>query len=305
MEHISIREPTASGGVVDRIITAEKKTKKKVTTSITQYGGIILSAFITIVTIVLVTTDFRLLAKGDIIYLGLDFFLLMFCSYTVYISCADSGRSAGLRTDIYDKWVVRYDLLKATVFNHHYQEALIRFCKQYVQNELKTARENELVLTAISYDLYLEKYLNKDKNDIEADESLSESEKKAIIRANRLKPVELDTKMLLRRGRSSTRRQPLEISPETKRAINYGVKLAGTFFIALFLSLLIIDVAVSPTWSVIATVFSKLLTIGINAFQGYKFGYQNIVVDTVNYMNDQCDLLEQGIQYAETEKKAA
>lgn len=43
----------------------------------------------------------------------------------------------------------------------------------------------------------------------------------------------------------------------------------------------------------------KLFPIVLNGFTGYKSGYENIVVDTVNYMNDQSDLMRQLIHYVE------
>ena len=35
----------------------------------------------------------------------------------------------------------------------------------------------------------------------------------------------------------------------------------------------------------------------LNGIMGYKMGYENIAVDTVNYMLDQIDLMEEFIQY--------
>ena len=43
----------------------------------------------------------------------------------------------------------------------------------------------------------------------------------------------------------------------------------------------------------------KLFPIVLNGFTGYQSGYNNIVVDTVNYMNDQADLMRQLIHYVE------
>ena len=43
----------------------------------------------------------------------------------------------------------------------------------------------------------------------------------------------------------------------------------------------------------------KLCPVILNGFTGYKFGYENIVYDTVNYMSDQIDLMHQFKQYIE------
>lgn len=65
------------------------------------------------------------------------------------------------------------------------------------------------------------------------------------------------------------------------------------------MSIIVLEAVVEPTWVLIATCCLKLMAVVINGFNGYKFGYENIVFDTVNYMSDQTDLMTQAVQYVE------
>jgi hypothetical protein len=41
----------------------------------------------------------------------------------------------------------------------------------------------------------------------------------------------------------------------------------------------------------------RILAVVVNGFSGYQFGYDNVTVDRVNYMNDQCDLMDQALRF--------
>jgi hypothetical protein len=62
---------------------------------------------------------------------------------------------------------------------------------------------------------------------------------------------------------------------------------------------IVVDFVIEPTWIMFVSCMLRLMLVVLNGFSGYKFGYENIVYDTVNYMDDQTDLMEQAIQYFE------
>ena len=103
--------------------------------------------------------------------------------------------------------------------------------------------------------------------------------------------------MIMKRGRGSSRRAPLGTKPETKKSIKFGTKFVTTFLVSFIMSIIVLDMVVEPTWVIFAACMLKLLAVVMNGFTGYKFGYENIVFDTVNYMDDQTDLMEQAMQY--------
>ena len=76
-------------------------------------------------------------------------------------------------------------------------------------------------------------------------------------------------------------------------------KFASTFAVAVLMVGITLNPKSDLTWGTFAECILKLFPIVLNGFAGYKSGYENIVVDTVNYMNDQSDLMRQLIHYVE------
>lgn len=180
------------------------------------------------------------------------------------------------------------------------QGRLTEFCRFYIDDELKSARTAILTEVGISYSDYQNKYCGKDKKTLQQDEKLSVVQIAAILRANKTKPVKLTPEMILKRGRGSASRSPLGVKPETKRALTFGSKFCTTCITSVLTGVIMLDVIVNPTWATFAACCLKLLPIVLNGFLGYKSGFDNITVATINYIGDQSDLLQRAIQYIES-----
>lgn len=292
-EKIPIREKK---NTVEGALIAVESAKRKTVKTLLDNAGMIVGVFLLFVVAVVTTTDVSVQTAAENAALGLEFFVLLFCSYGMYINMTDSGRKQGLATTIYKDTCKRYEELKNKIITSGKQVALAEFCKSYVSEELKSARTSILANVGISYEMYEEKLLGKDLDNLE--EALTEAQKKAVRLANKLKPVKLTSDMILKRGRGSARRTPLSIDPGKKRSFVFGGKFATTALTSILMGWIALDVITEPSWGVFASVMLKMLAVVLNGFSGYQFGYENIVSDTVNYMNDQSDLMEQVVQAA-------
>jgi len=302
MEKINITTPrsdTSSGNAFEDAVALENKVKKKITKGFANYAGIFVGVFLMFAVIVIVTTDISLTSFEQVAALGLDFFLLLFCSYSMYINCSDSGMRAGLANKGYIDTLAVFEEHKKTIVERRMQVRLPEFCRHYIEEELKNSRMDVLVIVGLSYDIYKEKYMSMDKEKVKALAELSEVQKEAVIKANAITPVKLTPEMIMKRGRGSNRTSPLGVKPETKKMLNFGGKFLTTFLVSLMMVIMVFDVVIEPTWAIVASCVLKLLAVVMNGFGGYKFGYENIVFDTVNYINDQTDLMRQAIQYIE------
>lgn len=255
-------------------------------------------AFILFTVVVVMTTDIRLVTISSITDLGLEFFLLLFGSYGMYITCADGGISKGYATDIYKASVTRFDELKARI-----EESMLsrmnEFCAQYVDEELKKTRMQYLSLVCIPYEVYIEKYVNLGKKDIKALPGLSDSQKKAINRANSVKRIRLTPERVMTLGRTVHTRSVLAVTPGTMKNITFSAKIVKMSFISICMSMIALDIILEPSWTVFAEVCLKLAAVVINGFDGHMEGFKNITVHTVNYVNHQSSLMQQAIQYIE------
>lgn len=276
--------------------------RRKVSAYIIGNARTLMIAFILFAVVVVMTTDIRLVTISSITDLGLEFFLLLFGSYGMYICCADGGINKGYATDIYKTSVARFEGLKTRI-----EESMLSrmndFCYHYVDEELKKTRMQYLGLVCIPYEVYIEKYVNLGKKEIKALPGLTETQKKAIRKANRVKRIRLTPERMMTLGKTVHTRSVLAITPNTMKNITFSAKIVKMSFISLCMSMIAFDIIKEPTWTVFAEVCIKLATVIINGFDGHREGFYNITVHTVNYVNQQSSLMQQAIQYITTTKE--
>lgn len=294
-----IQDSGMSSEGFEQAILLEHDQKRRLAKSLFNNAGIVMGVFLMFAVIVAVTTDMRLTSFEEVAALGMDFLTLLFLSYSMYVNCSDSGMRAGLQSDTYKAGFEKFETLKKHIIEAGIQGHLGKFCYYYIEREHRLARTTVLAIAGLSYDRYYSSYVGKDKDTIMCDNSLSKAQKMAIMKANKIAPIRLTPEMIMKRGRSSHRRAPLGITPESKKGINFGAKFASTLLISLGMSMIVLEAVEEPTWEIVATCCLKLLAVALNGFNGYKFGYENIVFDTVNYMEDQADLMQQAVVYYE------
>jgi len=295
MEQIKNDNKPQTGQTIERM----SKTQKKVARTILNNTGMIVGFFIIFVVIVVFTTDVKLTGAMQWAELGLVFFILLFCSYSMYVNYANSGTRAGRKSDLYIDSYEKYNDKKKYIIDKKYQARSSEFCRYYISEELKNSRTSVLSEVGIDYDVYTEKYLGKDKKHLETIKDLSKTQVLAIIKANSITPIKLTPEMIMKRGRGNNSREPLGTKPETKKRIHLGTKFVSTCITSFVTGVIVLDVIINPTWATFVACCLKVLLVVLNGFMGYKMGYENIVVDTVEYMNDQVDLMNQLIQYVE------
>lgn len=295
-------EPIKPDGGEKRTTGMEKinRAQRRVTRSVVNNAAWFIGFFIVFIVVVVFTTDINLSNGLGWAQFGLTFFILLFCTYSMFANFYSSGARAGKSTDLYSEAFKHYDELKKIVIDRKMQGRLTEFCRHYIDDELESARTAILTEVGISYSDYQKEYCGKDKKTLQENEKLSAVQIVAILRANKTKPVKLTPEMILKRGRGSASRSPLGVKPETKRALTFGSKFCTTCITSVLTGVIMLDVIVNPTWATFAACCLKLLPIVLNGFLGYKSGYDNITVATVNYIGDQSDLLQRAIQYIES-----
>lgn len=270
--------------------------RRKVSQFVTGNARPLMIAFILFVVVVVMTTDIKLVTISSITDLGLEFFILLFSSYGMYVCCADSGIKNGYATEEYKKSVDRFDVLKNRI-----EESMLsrmnEFCNHYLDEELRKTRMQYLSVACIPYDIYMDKYVKLDKKEIDAVTDLTSLQKKAVKKANRIRRIKLTPEMIMTQGKTFHSRSVFTTTPDTMKNIAFGVKIFKMGFLSICMSLIALDIILQPSWAVFAEVCLKLATVIINGFDGHKDGYNNITIHTVNYVNNQCSLMQQAIQY--------
>lgn len=253
--------------------------------------------FILFTVIVVTTTDVRFMTKSDWRDLGLEFFILLFCSYGMYVCCMDGGVKKGYSSENYNTCLNRFRDLKEKVENTMLTQ-MGEFCVHYCDEELRKARMQYLAVVCIPYEEYMEKYVKLGKSEIVKITELTTAQKKAVIKANSIKRIKLTPEMIMTQGRAGHARSPLAFSPDKMKYIALSAKIAKMSFVTIFVTLIALDPLLDPSWNVFVKACLKLVSVIINGFDGHKDGLENVNVFTVNYMNNQSSLMQQALQYA-------
>lgn len=272
--------------------------RKKLSQYILGNARMFMISFILFTVTVVMTTDIKLVTVSSITDLGLDFFVLLFASYGMYVCCADGGIKSGYSTEVYKAAVARFDDLKNKI-----EESMLtrmdEFCTHYVDEELRKMRMQYLSVVCIPYDVYIEKYVHLGKDEVNALPELKESQKKAVLKANRVKRIKLTPERIMTLGKTIHTRSALAVTPDVMKNIAFGKKIVKMSFISLCMSMVSLEIIMQPSWTVFAEVCLRLVTVVINGFTGHQEGFNNISVHTVNYVNNQSALMQQAIQYIE------
>ncbi len=295
MEMIPQEEKPVGVAVLDTL----DSTKKKAAKTLLNYSSMIVGVFLVLVFVFAFTAELDFTSAVTWVELGLTFFVMIFCSYSMYINFSDSGTRAGRLSNTYVEAKKAHDELKGFIVNNKMQFRLAEFCKYYTDTELKQSREKILSNEGLRYDAYEKEYIGKDKATIAENKDLSKKQVKAIVRANNLKPIRLTPEMILKCGRLDIRRNPLGVSPESKKMFNFATKFITTVLTSVLTGVIVFNVIAEPSWSTVVACCLKVLPVILNGFMGYKMGYENVAVDTVNYMNDQTSMMQQFLQYVE------
>lgn len=129
------------------------------------------------------------------------------------------------------------------------------------------------------------------------EKKLSKMQADTILSANKVKPITLTPDMIFKRGRGNNKRSPLGMNPQTKKKWNFGIKFITTLITSVLMSLIVCEVIITPNWATFAACLLKLFAVSMQGVFGYKMGFENIVVDTVEYMRDQIDLMQHFLEY--------
>ena len=286
------RIPPRDRSTVSEAMTTVDEFKKKTVRAVLNNSGSLISIFIILVVGVVMTTEIRFDSAADFASLGLDFFVLLLCSYGMYVNLAASGTKQGLLSPDYLNMQSRYDALNEKI-NNGQRDKLIAFCEDYVEKELKSTRTIILANVGISYETYAEKYIGKDK----IDEALTKLQNAAIKKANGVKPIKLTPDMIVTKTMGNPRRSPLGLAPSIKKTLVFSGKFSTTALTSLLTVWIALDVIMNPDWNVLVMALLRILTVVLNGFSGWQFGYDNVVVDRVNYLSEQCDLMEQALRF--------
>ena len=251
-----------------------------------------------IIVIVMAGGDVKLKDFNSVINIGLEYFVLLFCTQGVYNNNFGGGMDKGKLSDLYLKAKERYEELKEKIIASGQAYRMEEFCAQYVEELLRKARKNELMWINMDYDTY-QKYIKLDDETILSDSELSEKEKQIIIKANSIKPLKLSADEIIQKELLQVSDSVSPTHPKIKKEKKCLSKLTRMAITSAFVSPIAFRAAITPNLATFAAIAFKMFFVVMTGFAGNSDGYDNITVDTVNYIDWQTNLEKQFLEYIE------
>lgn len=265
--------------------------EKKLSSTLVEKAGWIMAVVIMLVVIAVMTVDIKSVTFDRLDEISITFVVLIFCSYSMYGNMYHTGMTSGKKLDSYKKIMAKYSSIRAEIKTKDVNKKLAEFCKQYVDNDYRSRCEEILDRADVTWEEYSNEYKYCSKKDL--NRKLPESKIRAIIAANKISPIVLTPQMIYWSGEKFERRNPLALSPSDRRFADMAWTLSKTCATSLGMCFVAFEAFANPSWEVFCAVAIKLLTVALNGYAGFRRGYDNIAVDTVNYTEDQIDMLEQ------------
>ena len=269
-----------------------ENVKRKLARGVMSNASLILGICIIIVAVAVLVADIKLTSFIDSAALGLTFAVIFLASYVMYINTSGAGSRAGLETDVYAKSKQRHEDLRQEIISRKAIGKLPEFCRAYVDNELKNTRMDILARVGMEYDLFAENYLGLTKDDV-LKTDLTEYERNAVVAANAVKPITLNSDMIFQSNNGRKNRSPLGARPILVKVFNYAVRFVQSLAFAAIPTIVVLEMMGGFSWEAVATAMFKIFPIIAHAFYGYEFGYKYITVHVVDFMNAQSDIMQE------------
>ncbi len=262
----------------DKLLDSEELMKKVTKTAIDNMGKLI-AAVVAIVMIAVTFTDISFTGFITEEFLG-TLLLLMTSSYIIYFSLEDAGERSGTETEEYMRAKDRYDNVRSLIKGEDI-ESLRAFCKSYAEREAQSRKNSILFSHGLSLKS-IEEYKNGKKFD--------KKSLKALRRAQRIKPANLNVKTLLSRERDSGRSE-LENPDKRKIPILLLKMIPSTICMTVTVSVML-SAKDGMTLSDVLNGILKLSALPIIGFRGYSAGYSYSKHSLSLWMETKANIIE-------------
>lgn len=255
--------------------------------------GVLLSAVTIAVAALCFFTDLTF-SVGTAANFSVTLLILLFCSYSMYFSMADTGVRQGERDAGYLRARTRYEELRARVLSED-GNALERFCTACVERELAAARHFVLMRAGITEKEYEQTYRGMDRR---ARRALPRAKRRMLRRLERLRPIRLTPQLLLADTDGGEGRALIAPSPGVRRLRRSLLFVLPAALLAVFTASVACTVLLTPTAANVTAAVMRLFTLLWNGVRGYRMGYGSMTREGVRYYDSRSDLLGRFEAYA-------
>lgn len=270
---------------------------EKTITSMMEKAGYAVAAAILLVVILVMATDIKCITSISIQDFSVTFFVLMFCSYFMYLNMYRNGMIAGERLVEYKNVCEEYTTVRDKIKSPDVHKRLSAFCRDYVDNEMRARIEEVLSKGDIAFEDYT-RYKHMGKAQLKAC-GLFKDQRKCIRKAKRIRHIKLTPTIIYKGGNNASRRKVIHMLPSDRRLIDNVSKLISNATSYCVAGVVAFEIFADPSWQTVISVAFKLLMVVCTGYSGYMRGFDNIATDTVAFIKDQIELLNQFMRWEE------
>lgn len=187
--------------------------------------------------------------------------ILLIGSYLMYFSLEDAGERLGEESDVFKEASARFSAAVSQVRPESIG-ALRDFCARYSAQELEFRRASRIMAAGASTEEYLA---------FKRGELTERKMRRALKRADTVRPVPLTPEMLLERDRTKSKCELAD--PERTKALRLAVRLIPSTLCTLFTASIMLSAKDGLSAISVIEGLLKLCALPIIGFRGYSAGY--------------------------------
>lgn len=244
------------------------------------------------VVLILVNILYRCFASASfdtqaLLSVGTDAVIYTASAWLCWIICHDNGKQAGRADKTYIQEVESYTSLRQKMFCR--LNEIVKWCATYVARDLEQRRHELLYPNDISAEEY-EIFKKMKRSNLKA-EGLLGYQRRAVVRARRLRPLKLNASRLLT-GFDVNHKHHLAPHPNAVDAKTTAAALSRITITSLFIVNITFNVVwgEDPLLAILSGAACCLPLVWI-CYRGYRLGFQLITQTAANYCREQKDYL--------------
>jgi len=267
---------------------------EKLRRSLLSRAGYLVFAFVVILNVAFNALTEVTVSWQSILRLSTDCLLYLGSVYVTFCAMADTARRDTRGKAAYTEAVER--CRRRAEEAKPFRRLMPGYLASYTAGELRERQRTCLETAGLSYDDYRDRLSHMTMRRLKA-LGLTRAQRRAVLRAARLRPLRCGGDVLLPTDAPHHRREIL-LSPGRQLARRYTAALLPTTVFSLFSAQIIFAV---QSQCDLRTVFVQcLLRIGLlswTALRGYAVGERTVLCDSVTYLEEKADLLEAFVQW--------
>ena len=216
---------------------------------------------------------------------------LYVATVAIYRNQYTKGKIRGKDDDEFKAAVAEYNKTRSEIYDARATKRIGEYCQHYARTELEEYKQALLLGTNITYSEYVEKYEGKPSRYIYKLKELPWHYRRILVKANRSKPVVMNSASLLTDRGSSRRGKMLTESGTHRETRDMITAMTTRAAMTIFAGVVAVDLLTSFSWQLVVLWIVRMIPVLTAIIMGETAGYCNITVTELRFKKAQTSCL--------------